>query len=399
MRFSFFCLLLSSCLILSPVRAQSPFDSNPVNLLNQGEIGSEIGEITEISDEISQIMAEGETSSATENDAGSSQEITVVRGNTLSGLAKRLLGDARRWRDLVEWNQDRYPSLLKNPDLILVGWKLRTGPASNTATAQSPDLETGNTSADTGASEPATAAQPQSAPAETAGSAVNSGSGSSANSNSRQNGGPLITPDSRVLHIGDSHTCGVYGKAMDALMRETGATVRTYGVSGSSPSWWLNETTGKSGYYARDEHGNVDQPADWRTPRQTPNLNRLINEYKPNVIMFSLGANLVHSSPETIRRQVETVCKIAKEAGCQIVWVGPPRGRPGLRDPAARERLYDNLKKMAEQYGTFIDSRNYTRYPETGGDGAHYSGTEGSRIAREWAGQVFNNVQNQPPSQ
>ncbi len=397
MRLSFCCLLLSSSLLLSPVMGQSPFENNQVNLLNQGDVGSVIEDITDVSDEISQIMAEGENRTAPSPSNGASQEITVVRGNTLSGIARRLLGDARRWRDLVEWNQDRYPSLLKNPDLILVGWKLRTGPASTTATAQTPSVAANNNPAPNSATGQAGAAPSE--PSNPAASSSFQGSNTTANTAARQNGGPLITPDSRVLHIGDSHTCGVYGKAMDSLMRETGATVRTYGVSGSSPSWWLNGTTGKSGYYAKDENGNVDQPADWRTPRQTPNLNRLINEYKPNVIMFSLGANLVHASPDTIRKQVETVCKIAREAGCQIVWVGPPRGRPGLRDPAARERLYDNLKKMAEQYGTFIDSRNYTRYPETGGDGAHYSGTEGSKVAREWAGQVFNNVQRQPASE
>jgi hypothetical protein len=58
--------------------------------------------------------------------------------------------------------------------------------------------------------------------------------------------------------------------------------------------------------------------------------------------------------------------------------------------------LYQNLKSVAEQYGTFVDSREYTKYPETGGDGVHYWGKEGSRIARDWAGKVFDNIQNTP---
>jgi len=49
---------------------------------------------------------------------------TVVRGDSLWKIAARLLGDGRRWMDLVRWNADRYPSLLKNPNLIFPGWQL-----------------------------------------------------------------------------------------------------------------------------------------------------------------------------------------------------------------------------------------------------------------------------------
>lgn len=391
--------------------AQAPFSESEVRLMNENtatEINATADELARVSAEIDATLQSGNTSeSVTERDAiqadpvQSNNMVTVVRGNTLSGLAKKILGDAGRWRDLVEWNLDRYPSLLKNPDLILVGWQLRMAPKAKTpgsvstvsvnetsdvndqtTSAGSPTLDSPETLEpnDAGENDNVSAAQP----------VVNSGI-FAANTD-----GPAITADSRVLHIGDSHTCGVYGKAMDSLMRDTGAKVRTYGVSGSSPSWWLQGTTGKSGYFARDEHGNIDQPADWRTPRTTPNLNSIINEYKPSVIMFSLGANLVGASPEAIRKQVETVCEIAKKAGCKVIWVGPPNSRPGVRDPEARERLFKNLREVAERYGTFVDSRTYTKYPETGGDGVHYWGAEGSAVARGWAGKVFDNIQAKP---
>lgn len=52
--------------------------------------------------------------------ATKSRTITVVRGDTLSGLAKKHLGDAARWPRIYHANADR----IDDPDLIDVGWKL-----------------------------------------------------------------------------------------------------------------------------------------------------------------------------------------------------------------------------------------------------------------------------------
>jgi hypothetical protein len=367
----------------------TPFADEEVRLLDSAAssgVSPIIDDLNSISDEVDDIarsaFAEGSDS---KDGVGQSGEITVERGDTLSALAARLLGDFRRWRDLVEWNRDRYPSLLKNPDLILVGWQLRLSskPVPKQDKTSENDL-TGNSVA------PAPAGN---ATVSVKNPSDNSGSQADSAKKQGEGQGPLITADSRVLHIGDSHTCGVYGKSMDALMRETGASVRTYGVSGSSPAWWLKGTTGKSGYFSKDENGRIDQPADWRTPRATPDLQKLIKEFRPSVVMFSLGANLVGASAESVRAQVESVCRIAQQAGCKIVWVAPPKGRSDTNNPQLRQKLYENLRLAAEKYGTFIDSRDFTEYPQSGGDGVHYWGNEGTRIAGAWAGKVFQAVQ------
>ncbi len=374
--------LLCGLLIMAasnPNHAQNPFSENPVEVLfNQGSnsTSSVISEIEGISDEINSLLNQPQ---AQEN-----QDYLVVRGNTLSGIARRYLGSAHRWRDLVQWNMDRYPSLLKNPDLILVGWQLRLSPPSSADTKVADQNTNGSTNSE----------NQQNALITTEEDMINNQNDANSTTPAPASGNaPLITPDSRVLHIGDSHTCGIYGKAMDELMRSTGAAINTIGVSGSSPSWWLNGTVGKSGFFAKDEAGKIDQPADWRTPRETPNLNKLIKDYKPGIIVFSLGANMINASPEAIRNQVKSVCEIAKKAGCQVVWIGPPNGRADKKPTEKQNRLYNNLKAEAEKYGTFVDSRPYTHYPETGGDGVHYWGSEGTKIAREWAGKVFDQLQ------
>lgn len=55
---------------------------------------------------------------AEENQTG--KMYTVQQGDTLSHIAKNLLGDSSRWRELYELNQQT----LKNPNLISVGQKL-----------------------------------------------------------------------------------------------------------------------------------------------------------------------------------------------------------------------------------------------------------------------------------
>ncbi|MFZ5950927.1 MAG: hypothetical protein ACOYXC_09495 [Candidatus Rifleibacteriota bacterium] len=372
-------ILMASIVSSDPGFAQNPFTEEEVEIkFSIDGTDSLIEEIDDISDEISDLITD--SSNENEGSSSSSGDYLVVKGNTLSGIARKFLGDAGRWRDLVSWNLDRYPSLLKNPDLILVGWNLRLAPAKSEKADRQIVSDTPNTSE---TDETMSSSETNPAPSASV----------TGNENSSRSGGPLITPESRVLHIGDSHTCGIYGKAMDDLMRSTGAAITTVGVSGSSPSWYLNETVGKSGYFAKDEQSRIDQPADWRTPRSTPNLNKLIKDFKPGIIVFSLGANMIGASPEAIRSQVKSVCDIAKKAGCQIVWVGPPNGRADKKPTEKQNRLYENLKAEAEKYGSFIDSRPHTHYPDNGGDGVHFWGNEGSKIARDWAGKIFESMQ------
>lgn len=46
---------------------------------------------------------------------------TVVKGDTLSKIAKQHYGDASKWKALYEANRD----VIKNPDLIQIGWVIK----------------------------------------------------------------------------------------------------------------------------------------------------------------------------------------------------------------------------------------------------------------------------------
>lgn len=67
---------------------------------------------------------------------------TVKSGDYLVKIAREQLGDGNRWRELVELNQDQYPSLKTNPGLIHPNWKLKLPPREPQAAPATPASST-----------------------------------------------------------------------------------------------------------------------------------------------------------------------------------------------------------------------------------------------------------------
>jgi len=63
----------------------------------------------------------GSSSTAPKPAAPAEQIYTVVAGDSLSKISKKLYGDANQWKRIFEANRDQ----IKNPDLIHPGQKLR----------------------------------------------------------------------------------------------------------------------------------------------------------------------------------------------------------------------------------------------------------------------------------
>ena len=63
----------------------------------------------------------GGSSSTAPKPAGAEKTYTVVANDNLTKIAKKLYGDANKWRVIYEANQDQ----LKDPDKIRPGQKLK----------------------------------------------------------------------------------------------------------------------------------------------------------------------------------------------------------------------------------------------------------------------------------
>jgi nucleoid-associated protein YgaU len=66
-------------------------------------------------------IVSGGSSQLTSKDEHTMQTYTVVKGDSLSKIAKNIYGKASMWRKIYEANQDQ----IKDPDLIFPGQLLR----------------------------------------------------------------------------------------------------------------------------------------------------------------------------------------------------------------------------------------------------------------------------------
>ena len=194
----------------------------------------------------------------------------------------------------------------------------------------------------------------------------------------------LIGSGTRILSIGDSHLVGAYGTELDRLLRTTGASVETVGSAGSSPSWWLDGHATTAGFAALHADGTTERPP-WQVSHATPKLAGLL---PTDMLIASLGANLRGSSPDAVKKAVQSL--VAVTNGTKIVWVGPPNTRATAASPTSDVAFYDALRDAVTPHGTFVDSRVFTpTYASTDASGIHYTGAEGTKIAKAWANGVF----------
>lgn len=193
----------------------------------------------------------------------------------------------------------------------------------------------------------------------------------------------------QLLLIGDSHTCGQYGKVLDQACRDAGAIVRSYGSCSSHPIWWFDGTRTHCGWFARDARGRISR-VPFGELKRTPKIASLYAQSRPDLTIVSLGANMVDYSKATVQGTSAKLAAWIRAHDSALIWVGPPVIR--LQPRWKLDRLYGWLRAAVEPYGPFIDSRPWTWYPETGGDGIHYRGAAGRPIAEHWARQVFQSI-------
>jgi len=191
-----------------------------------------------------------------------------------------------------------------------------------------------------------------------------------------------------VLFIGDSHTAGTFGRTLDQLLRDEAGNVTTYGSCGSAPAWWFSGQPTTCGFFRRTADGQVFRATTHPTPIFTEELKKI----RPGLVVVALGANMMSASDDHIRSTTGQMVKAIRDAGVDCVWIAPPDTR--VKPKPVLENLARVLRETVSGDCSFIDSRAYTVYPPTGGDGLHYDaiGPAGREAAKAWANSVFSDI-------
>ena len=71
--------------------------------------------------DFSDVVSGSSSSAGAPKDASITRTYTVVAGDSLSKIAKKIYGDGGRWKEIFEANKDT----IKNPDLIHPGQTLK----------------------------------------------------------------------------------------------------------------------------------------------------------------------------------------------------------------------------------------------------------------------------------
>lgn len=196
-----------------------------------------------------------------------------------------------------------------------------------------------------------------------------------------------IGPGTKVLEIGDSHSVGAFGHELDAKLRGTGAQVATYASAGATASTFVQGKSTKYGYWEKHADGS-ERTVGYGKSAQTPRLDDLINKERPSVIVVNLGANFRGSNPKS---QVDELGQVAKKHGIPIVWVGPPKTGKDGSNSAELAKFDQQMAAAVAPYGTYVSSNRHTPH-YSGGDGLHYTGTQGTQLAKSWADGVFGDI-------
>ena len=178
----------------------------------------------------------------------------------------------------------------------------------------------------------------------------------------------------RILVIGDSHLNGTFGKRLSQFLRELpGAKVRLIGSCGRWSNAWVRGLRAHCGLRMIDEDGAVSwgkgcarnpcSPRDGRSCSaracRTPKIETLLEEFKPDMTVVSLGGNSIFRS--TVRNQWQNIepyvvdlARSIHESGSDCMWVTPAHGLNKSRSKMRHFR--DFLGRVTTGYCGIFDS-------------------------------------------
>ena len=177
-----------------------------------------------------------------------------------------------------------------------------------------------------------------------------------------------------ILVIGDSQMMGMLTNLHNQL-EDNGAVVYSYAVCGSVPSDWTSPSTTSCG---TGQHLDKSPVVMQQGIRPTWNLNNLIAQHHPNLIVVELGDTIEGYDGKMelpwIHQQLNGLTTRLAATKIACVWVGPTWGQ----DKAPYHKSDAHVQQMSQLLASsvspcvFVDSLTFSRPGEwQTRDGAH----------------------------
>lgn len=205
---------------------------------------------------------------------------------------------------------------------------------------------------------------------------------------------PVHAKSRGLVIIGDSHTCGPFGRHLLGILSGEGVDATAYCAVSSSPIHWMR---------GRNPKGQICQVLstdDMQSQKcgvlgKMPSLSEIQSKHPNTDVLVALGTNSLHSSKPDAAYLSMTQKLMSNTQAC--FWVGPPhldslraRGYPSGSIGKMERNLSDfymGLLNITTGRCTLIDSRPFTEVGTAGFntvDGVHRTQAAG----KSWAEQV-----------
>ncbi|MBL7687744.1 MAG: hypothetical protein JNJ49_06895 [Bdellovibrionaceae bacterium] len=201
-----------------------------------------------------------------------------------------------------------------------------------------------------------------------------------------------------ILIIGDSLSCGPFGRELFSRFNTGGNQVTLYCAVSSAPSNWMTglKPTGQFCQTMTTASSNGQRLDLCGGAGEMPTLSAVLSQHKGARIIVGLGTNTLLSGKADA--SYRKMAKAVGESAASCDWIGPPhmnpsqsKGFPPGRVAQLEKNLNDFYDSLATSVGStcpLIDSREAT-FDGTAGnqtvDGVHRSATAG----KFWVDQIW----------
>lgn len=150
-----------------------------------------------------------------------------------------------------------------------------------------------------------------------------------------------------VLIVGDSLTCGPFGKDLMKDLAAKGKKVSLFCAPGSAPQDWVDPDS--SSAKCTTMTSSDPKPAPCNGDGTLPAFDKLLAKFRGAHVIVALGANSVYSGDTSADSSYSQMAKMLKAGENSCDWIGPPHARSDqIPDLTAEQKAALNLKQLQQ---------------------------------------------------